>query len=117
MGDFIYLTKANGRQKVAYMATLLQDVAVDWWTALLKERHGTRPADYLEMFVLLQKRFGSTTRVDRARANLRNIKQGQSKSVHSYSTRFEGCCPNCRHLTRNVRKPSLSGDCINVSPS
>ena len=41
------------------------------------------------MAVLLQKRFGSTTRVDRARAELRNIKQGQSKSVRSYSTHFE----------------------------
>ena len=38
--DFIYLTEANTRQQVAYMATLLQDAAGDWWTALLKERHG-----------------------------------------------------------------------------
>ena len=56
---------------------------------MLKERHGSRPADYLEMSVLLQKRFGSTTRVDRARAALRNIKQGQSETVRSFSTRFE----------------------------
>ena len=70
VGDFIYLTEANERQQVAYMATLLQEAAADWWTALLKERHGSRPADYLEMSVLLQKRFGSTTRVDRARAAL-----------------------------------------------
>ena len=61
VGDFIYLTEANERQQVAYMATLLQEAAADWWTALLKERHGSRPADYLEMFALLQKRFGSTT--------------------------------------------------------
>ena len=89
VGDFIYLTEANERQQVAYMATLLQEAAADWWTALLKERHGSRPADFLEMSVLLQKRFGSTTRVDRARAALRNIKQGQSESVRSFSTRFE----------------------------
>ena len=89
VGDFIYLTEANERQQVAYMATLLQEAAADWWTALLKERHGARPADYLEMSVLLQKRFGSTTRVDRARAALRNIKQGQSETVRSFSTRFE----------------------------
>ena len=76
VGDFIYLTEANERQQVAYMATLLQEAAADWWTALLKERHGSRPADFLEMSVLLQKRFGSTTRVDRVRAALRNIKQG-----------------------------------------
>ena len=89
VGDFIDLTEANERQQVAYMATLLQEAAADWWTALLKERHGSRPADYLEMSVLLQKRFGSTTRVDRARAALRNIKQGQTESVRSFSTRFE----------------------------
>ena len=39
--------------------------------------------------VLLCKRFGSSTRVDRARAELRNIRQGQSESVRSFSTRFE----------------------------
>ena len=90
VGDFIYLTEANDRQQVAYMATLLQDAAADWWASLLKERHGERPADFLEMTVLLQKKFGSTTRVDRARAELRNIKQDQSEGIRSYSTRFEG---------------------------
>ena len=89
VGDFLYLTEANERQQVAYTATLLQDAAADWWMALLKERSGMRPADFPEMAVLLQKRFGSTTRVDRVRADLRNIKQGQSESVRLYSTRFE----------------------------
>ena len=87
--DFIYLTEANARQQVAYMATLLQDAAADWWTALLKERHGSRPADFIEMSALLRKRFGSSTRVDRARAALRNIKQLQTETVRAYSTRFE----------------------------
>ena len=59
------------------MATLLQDAAADWWMSLLIERHGVRPADFPKMAVLLQKRFGSTTRVDRVRADLHNIKQGQ----------------------------------------
>ena len=58
--DFIYLTEANMRQQVAYMATLLQDAAGDWWAALLKERHGSRPADFAEMSALLRKRFGSS---------------------------------------------------------
>ena len=89
VADFIYLTEANDRQQVAYMATLLQEAAADWWTSLLKERHGVRPADFVEMSVLLQKRFGSTTRVDRARAALRNIKQGQNEATRAYSTRFE----------------------------
>ena len=87
--DFIYLTEANTRQQVAYMATLLQDAAGDWWTALLKERHGSRPADYTEMSALLRKRFGSSTRVDRARAALRTIKQSTNEGVRAYSTRFE----------------------------
>ena len=67
VSDFIYLTEANTRQQVAYMATLLQDAAADWWAALIKERGGSRPVDYGEMSALMQKRFGSTTRVDRAR--------------------------------------------------
>ncbi|MCV6611761.1 MAG: retrotransposon gag domain-containing protein, partial [Amphritea sp.] len=57
--------------------------------SLLKERHGVRPTDFPELAGLLQKRFGSSTRVDRARADLRNIRQAQSETVRSYSTRFE----------------------------
>ena len=87
--DFIYLTEATARQQVAYMATLLQDAAGDWWTSLLKERHGSRPVDFAEMSALLRKRFGSSTRVDRARAALRNIKQLQNESVRAYSSKFE----------------------------
>ena len=89
VGDFIYLTKANEWQQVAYMATLLQDAAADGWASLLKERCGVRLADYLAMSVLLQKRFGSTTCVDQARAELWNIKQQQTESVRPFSTRFE----------------------------
>ena len=86
--DFIYLTEANKRQQVAYMATLLEDAAADWWFALLKERGGSRPADFAEMSELLKKRFGSITRVDEARAQLRNIYQGQNETARAYSTRF-----------------------------
>ena len=89
VGDFLYLTEANSRQQVAYAATLLQEAAADWWVTLLRERAGRRPDDWAEFTVLLAKRFGSTTRVDRARAELRNIRQGQSETVRSYSTRFE----------------------------
>ena len=45
VGDFLYLKEANDRQQVAYAATLLHDAAADWWMALLKERHGSRPAN------------------------------------------------------------------------
>ena len=89
VGDFLYLTEANPRQQVAYAATLLQEAAADWWMALLRERAGRRPDDWAEFTVLLAKRFGSSTRIDRARAELRNIHQGQSETVRSYSTRFE----------------------------
>ena len=89
VGDFLYLTEANPRQQVAYAATLLQEAAADWWVALLRERSGRRPENFAEFTVLLCKRFGSSTRVDRARAELRNIRQGQSETVRSYSTRFE----------------------------
>ena len=87
--DFIYLTEVNKRQQVAYMATLLEDAAGDWWNALLKERHGSRPVDFAEMSALLRKRFGSSTRVDRARAALRNVRQSRNENVRAYSNRFE----------------------------
>ena len=89
LSDFFYLTEATPRQQVAYAATLLQEAAADWWVALLRERYGLRPEDFQEFAVLLEKRFGSSTRVDRARAALRDIRQGQTETVRSYSTRFE----------------------------
>ena len=48
VGDFLYLTEANSCQQVAYAATLLQEAAADWWVALLRERSGSRPADWAE---------------------------------------------------------------------
>ena len=41
------------------------------------------------MSALLRKRFGSSMRVDRARAALRNVKQSQNENVRAYSSRFE----------------------------
>ena len=87
--DFFYLTDAGDVQQVAYAATLLQDAASDWWHSLLKTRGGMRPRNFVEFADLLGRRFGSSTRVDRAHAELRNIRQGQSESVCAYSTRFE----------------------------
>ena len=87
--DFFYLTDAGDVQQVAYAATLLQEAAADWWHALLKTRGGVRPRNFVEFADLLGQRFGSSTRVDRARAALRNIRQGQSETVRAYSTRFE----------------------------
>ena len=90
VSDFFYLTGATERQQVAYAATLLQEAAADWWVTLLRENYGERPADFQEFAVRLEKRFGSSTRVDRARAALRDIRQGQAEDVRAYSTRFEG---------------------------
>ena len=87
--DFLYLADISDVQQVAYAATLLQDAASDWWHSLLKTRGGMRPRNFVEFADLLGRRFGSSTRVDRARAELRNIRQGQSESVRAYSTRFE----------------------------
>ena len=81
--------EATPPQQVAYAATLLQEAAADWWVALLREHYGLRPDDFQEFAVLLEKRFGSSTRVDRAKAALCDIRQGQIEIVRSYSTRFE----------------------------
>ena len=61
MQDFLYLTEANSSQQVAYTATLLQEAVADWWVSFLKERNGRRPDDFLELTILLEKRFGSST--------------------------------------------------------
>ena len=90
VSDFFYLTRATDCQQVAYVATLLQEAAANWWVTLLRKNYGERPADFQELAVRLEKRFGSSTRVDRARAALRDIRQGQSENVWTYSTRFEG---------------------------
>ena len=90
VSDFFYLTGATDRQQVAYTATLLQEAAADWWVTLLRENYGERPADFQEFAVRLEKRFGSSTRVDQARVALRDIRQGHAENVRAYSTRFEG---------------------------
>ena len=74
---------------MAYAATLLQEATTNWWVALLRECYGERPEDFPEFVVLLEKRFGSSTRVDCARAALRDIEQGQAETVRAYLTRFE----------------------------
>ena len=87
--DFFYLTEAGDAQQVAYATTLLQDAAANWWHVLLRTRCGYRPRNFVEFVDLLEYKFGSSNRVDRARTELRTIRQGQSDTVRSYSTRFE----------------------------
>ena len=55
----------------------------------MRERYGIYPKDFQEFAILLERRFGSSTRVDRARATLCDIRQGQIETTRAYSTRFE----------------------------
>ena len=52
----------------------------------------------------MEKRFGSSTRVDRAKATLCDIQQGQSESVGMYSTRFEGLLDKLLSLDQDWAK-------------
>ena len=72
--DFFYLTGATSQQQVAYTATLLLEAAADWWTGLLRANGGQRPRNFQMMSALLKQRFQSSTRADRARAELRFVK-------------------------------------------
>ena len=56
---------------------------------MLHKHYGLCPEDFQEFAVLLEKRFGSSTKVDRARAALCDIRQGQTETMRAYSTRFE----------------------------
>ena len=86
--NYLSLTSSNDEQQVAYMSTLLQGAAIDWWVTLLRERGGMRPSNFEELAALLEQRFGSNNRVIRARAALRAIEQDYTEGVRSYSTRF-----------------------------
>ena len=86
--DYYYLTGADERTKVAFTPTLLLDAAGDWWDRLLQKHGGVRPESFARLCELMEDRFGSDTRVQRARADLRNIKQG-NESVRAYASRFE----------------------------
>ena len=87
--NYLSLTSSSDDQQVAYVSTLLQGAAIDWWVALLRERGGRRPRHFEELAALLEQRFGSTNRVIRARAGLRNIQQDHFEGVRNYATRFE----------------------------
>ena len=67
VSDCFYLTEATPRQQVAYVATLLQEAAGDWWVALLCEHYGICPEDFQEFAILLERRFGSSTRAQHSR--------------------------------------------------
>ena len=95
-----------------YAATVLQEAVADWWVTLLRENYGGRPADFQEFAVRLEKRFGSLTRVDRARAALRDIRQGQAEDVRAFPLVLKDCWASSLHGIKIGQKPSLFGDCI-----
>ena len=115
--DFLYLTTVNPRQQVAYTVTLLLETTGDWWVTLLKERHGWHANDFAEFCVLLEKRFGSPTRVGRARAELRDIRQGQSESVRACLTHFENLLGKLPSFDRDWAKQNSYGVSILVWPN
>lgn len=86
--NFLSLTICSEEQQVAYMSTLLQEAAIDWWVTLLREQRGKRPGTFEEFATLLEQHFGSSNRVIRARAALRVLEQDRTEGVRSYSTRF-----------------------------
>ena len=88
---------------MAYTATLLLDAAADWWVGLLKESSGQRPRDFQVMSTLLKQRFSSGTRTDRARAELRFIRQGEKETVHAFS---------CRYTALLQKLPSYDADWV-----
>ena len=107
--NYLSLTLSSDDQQVAYVSTLLQGAAIDWWVALLRERGGRRPRHFEELAALLEQRFGSTNRVIRARAALRNIQQDHFASVRNYATRFEEYLGKLPHYDEEWAKSKFIG--------
>ena len=84
---FIFMA-GTAQQEVAYAATLLRDVAQEWWVGYLRRNHGKYPRDWDTMAQAILERFGSNLRAETAQAQLQYITQG-SRSVREYSAEFE----------------------------
>ena len=84
---FIFMAGTT-QQEVAYAATLLHDVAQEWWVGYLRRNHGKYPRDWDTMAQAILERFGSNLLAETAQAQLQYITQG-SRSVREYSAEFE----------------------------
>ena len=84
---FIFMA-GTAQQEVAYAATLLRDVAQEWWVGYLWRNHGKYPRDWDTMAQAILERFGSNLRAETAQAQLQYITQG-SQSAREYSAEFE----------------------------
>ena len=71
----LFLSDRSHTTLVGSLRTALLQEAT-WWVALLCACYGELPEDFQEFAVLLENRFGSSTKIDRARATLRYIRQG-----------------------------------------
>ena len=61
------------QQEVAYAATLLRDVAQEWWAGFLWWNHGEYPRDWDTMAQTILERFGLNLRAETAQAQLQYI--------------------------------------------
>ena len=87
--DYFALTKPTDADGVAYLVLMLQGFARDWWEAEIKAAHGRYPATIEEMKMLLRAAFSSPLRERKARAEIRNLRQGQGEDYREYAARFK----------------------------
>ena len=76
---FIFMVGTT-QEEVAYAATLLRDVAQEWWVGYLRRNHGKYPRDWDTMVQAILERFVSNLRAETAQTQLQYITQG-SRSV------------------------------------
>ena len=87
--DYFALTKPTDADGVAYLVLMLKDFARDWWEAEIKASHGRYPATIEEMKMLLKAAFSNPLRERKARAEIRNLRQGQGEDYREYAARYK----------------------------
>ena len=86
--DYLRVTGSSDQECVAYIITLLTDVAKEWWHTYFSTRHHILPP-YAEFCRALKERFGSDMREQRARNALHNITIRSGENCRQYSSRFQ----------------------------
>ena len=87
--DYFALTQPQDDAGVAYMILLLHGFARDWWEAEFKSSGGRQPGTIAELKTLLRAAFSSPLRERKARAELRNLRQGSGEDYREYASRFK----------------------------
>ena len=87
--DYFALTKPTDSDGVAYLVLQLSGFARDWWEAEIKSAHGRYPSTIEEMKVLLRAAFSSPLHERKARAEIRNLRQGQNEDYREYAARYK----------------------------